>query len=151
MREQDRESVEQERPIEQVDQIIKEAAREVRVVIQETVAQVKIFPKCRVGKEGDLGASRRGFGEGTIRKLAAIWINPEEDKGGRSEIPFILTRKGLFRSRFGSFYDPEDGIIGRRHPSIDHLEESDDDEILRYGYKALSVLQNELERQKGEK
>jgi hypothetical protein len=136
--------VEDKSPTERVSEILDNTADEIKQIIAETLAGVKVFPKTRLGK---LDNPNSWTAKGTVKNLPGIWVNWEDFYNFRSDKdPFILTRKGLFKSSF--YFCDDDQGWSRRMPVINRLEEPSKDEYLKWGYKALSVLEEELERQK---
>jgi hypothetical protein len=134
---------EEKRPVERAREIVNKAAEEIKEIIKETVSKVENFPIGKFGKVEPEVLSR----DGTIKSLPAIWINWRECNSHTNEIPFALTKNGLYKSSYGLFLDPDSGTV-KRFPMIDDLEVPSNEEFLTWGCKALSSLEFELEWQK---
>jgi len=140
------ETGEEKRPVERAEEVVNTAAERIKEIIKETVSKVENFPIGKLGKVEPLVLSR----DGTIKSLPVIWINWRECESHTNEIPFVLTKNGLYKSSFGLFLDPGSNIV-KRFPMIDNLEVPSNEEFLNWGCKALSVLEDEIEWQKGRK
>ena len=100
MKEESPEGIEQKSPSEQVNQILKEAVQKIRGIIKETVVKVDDFPKSRLGKLDD---PKSWNPKGKFMELPGIWINWSECNSYSRINPFVLTKKGLFRSTYNLF------------------------------------------------